>query len=196
MFTLECPKCNKHFEYEKEIVCKRALGLHLSQMHGMQTERARKQWEQRHPGEVFHGGNERAIDDKPKMAVAESLTKARAARWAKVKHSAVTLKNLGPEPMPKGTVENRRWHKRRWVLLNPGKVKAIRIRYYAKKRGGNPKLTPAETEHREVLQKSSWWKVDYSDEKRTPIKLSECPCCGARFMAIIASETSPKPVNQ
>jgi hypothetical protein len=43
-------------------------------------------------------------------------------------------------------------------------------------------LSAEDKKHRKALVAASWWTVG-SD---IPIKLSECPCCGAKFIALKA----------
>lgn len=130
MFTLECPECKQRFEHEKEIVAKRMLGGHRSNVHGYQTAAARRQWLSRHPGQNPPGA-------KP-MSNEESLQRAREARWGKVK----TFK----------TTEKYRERAR-------ARYHALKNDPTAKGRGTRPAL-PTIAEVRADLQKSSWWSVE------------------------------------
>lgn len=62
-----------------------------------------------------------------------------------------------------------------------------RIRAYQKEyRQSKKALTQDEQSHRKSLQKTAWWQVE-SNGIPEPVKLDQCPCCGARFMAVKGS---------
>ncbi len=164
MEVLKCPECaaqniERIFQHETPVVARRALSNHRFRQHGVRTAGA--------------------IAEAERKAKLEAKTEATpAGSPASVTPSADKLMELlGPEP-PIGDPARPSWVRKRWRIEHPDTVLAQRRRAYALK-----KAAREAKEQRAALQQSSWWKSE-ADSQGIPIRLSECPICGATFRAL------------
>lgn len=162
MTTLQCPECQRVFENEDEVVAKRALSTHRWTEHGIRSPRA----------------------------IAEAERMARVAAGLTPPKKLKTLEDLGPKPPLDQVKARHAWVKAAWRINNRERDRATKRRYKELKarRAVVGPATPKTDEAlvKSNLQKSAWWQVESPTAKavQQSIKLSECPCCGARFVAI------------